>query len=486
MRRLCAAAAALAAVATVAAAPSGAAARTGASTIQVTATSDNLHWHLTRLRDVRFAATEARGARTIDVDDSVRYQRFQGVGGAMTDSSAWLIYDELAPADREALMDALFGAKGIRLNFLRVPIGASDFTATGTPYTYDDLPAGQTDPTLAHFSIAHDLPYIVPALREAIARNRRLQILAEPWSPPAWMKTNDALDNLHNRARLLPSALEPFALYLARFLTSYRHLGIRVDAITPQNEPQAPTAFPGLNMSAPDEAKFIVRQLLPALDAAGVHPKIYGLDRGALYDYAQSLVTGPARADLTGLAWHCYGGPAYIEALHLLAPQLDEIVSECSPGLSAYAPSEAMIGSLRAWASAVGLWNLALDPAGGPVQQPNRGCPGCTGIVTIDEQTHVVTYGLNYYQLGQVSKFVSPGAVRIASNTFVTNFRTPDGVYGATPGLDDVAFRNPDGSIALVAYNSSASRVAFTVTEDGRSFRYALPARTTATFTWRN
>ena len=97
MRRLCAAAAALAAVATVAAAPSGAAARTGASTIQVTATSDNLHWHLTRLRDVRFAATEARGARTIDVDDSVRYQRFQGVGGAMTDSSAWLIYDELAP-----------------------------------------------------------------------------------------------------------------------------------------------------------------------------------------------------------------------------------------------------------------------------------------------------------------------------------------------------------------------------------------------------
>ena len=466
-------------------APTSAATRAGGPRVQVTATSDNLHWRLTRLRDARFTVTAAHSTRTIAVDDSVRYQRFVGVGGAMTDSSAWLIYDELAAADRNALMEALFGARGIRLNFLRVPIGASDFTATGRPYTYDDLPAGETDPTLAHFSIDHDLPYIIPALRDAIARNRRLQILAEPWSPPAWMKTNGGLDNLHNRARLLPSAFKPFAVYLARFLTSYRHLGIRVDAITPQNEPQAPTAFPGLNLSARDEARFITRQLLPALDAAGVHPKIYGLDRGALYDYAQSLVTGPARTDLTGLAWHCYGGPAYIEALHLLAPQLDEIVSECSPGLAAYKPSEAIIGALRAWAGAVGLWNLALDPGGGPVQQPNRGCPGCTGIVTIDEHTHVVTYGLNYYQLGQVSKFISPGAVRIASNTFVTNFRTPDGVYGATPGLDDVAFRNPDASIALVAYNSSASRLSFAVAYGGRSFRYALAPRTTATFVWR-
>jgi glucosylceramidase len=463
----------------------GAAARAVGPPVQVTATSDNLGWELTRLRDVRFSAAPARSARTIAVDDRIRYQRFAGVGGAMTDSSAWLIDDQLAPAARERLMDALFGAEGIRLNFLRVPIGASDFTVSGVPYTYDDLPAGQADPALAHFSIAHDLAYIVPALREAIARDARLQILAETWSPPAWMKTNGALDNLHNRAHLRASAWQPFALYLTRFLTTYRHLGIRVEAITPQNEPQAPTAFPGLNFPPTDEGRFIARQLVPAMDAAGVHPKIYGLDRGAGYDYAQALVTGPAREDLAGLAWHCYGGPTYIEALHLLAPKLDQIVSECSPGLSAYEPAEAIIGSLRAWASSVGLWNLALDPAGGPVQQPNLGCPGCTGVVTIDEQTHAVTYGLNYYELGQVSKFVSPGAVRVASNSFVTNFRTPDGGYGATPGLDDVAFRNPDGSITLVAYNSAASPVSFVVTAHGRAFRYTLPPRTTATFVWR-
>ena len=300
------------------------------------------------------------------------------------------------------------------------------------------------------------------------------------------MKTNDALDNLHNRARLLPSALEPFALYLARFLTPYRHLGHprRRDhaAERAAGADGVPRAEHAGNRTRPSSSCV---SCVPALDAAGVHPKIYGLDRGALYDYAQSLVTGPARADLTGLAWHCYGGPAYIEALHLLAPQLDEIVSECSPGLSAYAPSEAMIGSLRAWASAVGLWNLALDPAGGPVQQPNRGCRGCTGIVTIDEQTHAVTYGLNYYQLGQVSKFVSPGAVRIASNTFVTELPHARRRLRRHPGTRRRRVCNPDGSIALVAYNSSASRVAFAVTADGRAFRYALPPRTTATFVWR-
>ena len=117
-------------------------------------------------------------------------------------------------------------------------------------------------------------------------------------------------------------------------------------------------------------------------------------------------------------------------------------MSECSPGIIPYTPGEAIVSSLRNWASAA-LCNLALDPSGGPVQRPNKGCPGCTGVVTIDEQTHAVTYGLNYYQLGQVSKFVAPGAVRIGSNTLVSDFRTPSGTYGVTPGLDDVAFQQP-------------------------------------------
>jgi glucosylceramidase len=453
--------------------------------VLVVMTSQNLGWHLTRLPDRRLVADQPRNVLTIHVDDSVRYQKFSGAGGAMTDSSAWLIYDKLAPSTRDRLMHALFGAHGIHLNLLRVPMGASDFVAGGVPYTYDDVPAGQSDPTLARFSIAHDLSYIVPALRQAIALKPHVQILAEPWSPPAWMKTNDALSNLGDRGRLLPTAYGPLAQYFVRFIRAYRRLGIRVDEITAQNEPQAPSAFPGLNLSASDEVRFIVGYLEPALRAARLHPKIYGFDRGALLSYAQGLTRSLARQVLSGIAWHCYGGASYMSAIHLQAPDLDQIVSECSPGLVVYDPAEALISSLRNWASAVGLWNLALDPSGGPVQLPNRGCPHCTGIVTIDEQTHRVTYGLNYYQLGQLTKFVVPGAVRIAANSFVDDFRTDTGLYGVTPGLDDVAFRNPDGSTVLVAYNNSDSWIKFAVAQGRRAFQYAMPPRTTGTFIWR-
>jgi glucosylceramidase len=421
----------------------------------------------------------------VTVDDRRRYQRFTGVGAAMTDSSAWLIYDELSPGARSTLMNNLFGPSGIHLNFVRAPMGGSDFTADGLPYSYDDLPPGQVDPTLAHFSIAHDLAYVVPALRQMLSLNRHVEVLAEPWSPPAWMKTNGAFNNTHGTGWLRSIDRGPLAQYIVKFIQAYAGVGIPIDAITPQNEPGAPSDFPGLNLSAAGEVQFITHYLEPALRAAHLNTKIYGLDRGALLYYAKSLALGSARDDLAGIAWHCYGGPSFMNVLHAIAPTMDQIVSECSPGIIPYTPAEALISSLRNWASAAALWNLALDPAGGPVQQPNVGCPGCTGVVTISEQTHAVSYGLNSSQLGQISKFVAPGAVRIASNALASDFRTPAGAYGVTPGLDDVAFRNPDGSTVLVTYNNSGSWIRFAVTSSGRWFEAGIPPGAMTTFGWR-
>jgi glucosylceramidase len=139
---------------------------------------------------------------------------------------------------------------------------------------------------------------------------------------------------------------------------------------------------------------------------------------------------------------------------------------------------------MRNWASALALWNLALDPAGGPVQPPNLACPHCTGIVTIDGATQALTYTRAYYQLGQISKFVLPGAVRIGSNHFVRYILPTKHRSMATPGLDDVAFENPDGSRVLVAYNGSSTPIAFGVEDDGQYFAYTLAARATGTFVW--
>ncbi|MGH2908665.1 MAG: hypothetical protein ACRDK8_05145, partial [Solirubrobacteraceae bacterium] len=152
--------------------------------VRVTLTSANLRQALSPAGTVSFAAGAAPALPTIAINGASRYQTMRSVGGAMTDTSAWLIQTGLAPGTRAWLMRRLFGAGGLHLGFLRLPIGASDFTAAQTPYTYDELAAGQTDVHLSHFSIAHDLAYIIPAIREALAENPKTFMLASPWSPP--------------------------------------------------------------------------------------------------------------------------------------------------------------------------------------------------------------------------------------------------------------------------------------------------------------
>lgn len=455
-------------------------------TVEVVITSADLSQALTRMPDVPLSAV-APGTPVVDVNESTRGQTIRGVGGAMTDSSAWLMYDKVSPRTRHWLMNALFGTSGIHLNFMRVPMGASDFTAGRRPYSYDDLPPGHTDPKLTHFSIRHDTRFTIPALKQALSVNPGMFVLANPWSPPAWMKTNDRMSNLGDGGRLKSSSGGPLADYFVKFLQAYAGAGIHVAAVTPQNEPGQGTTYPGMNWSESDEAAFVRYHLAPALKRANLRVKIYGYDygwRSSQTPFAFSLATGPSASSLSGISTHCYGGdPSFMSTLHEDAPRLDQIVGECSPGIAPASTSEMEIASMRNWASAVALWNLALDPSGGPVQPPNSGCHNCTGIVTVDEATGRVTLTRDYYQLGQLSKFVHPGAVRIDSNDFVS-YQYPADAGIATPGLDDVAFQNPDGSRVLVAYNSSAAPFSFAVQNDGLSFSYTLQAGATGTFVW--
>lgn len=456
--------------------------------VAVVQTTADLSQALTRLHDTRLALGRApRGMPVIAVDDDQRYQRFIGVGGGLTDSSAWLIGDELSAPARAKLLDDLFGRSGIHLSFLRVPMGASDYTATGVPYTYDDLAPGLSDPSLTRMSIAHDLAYIVPTLRAALALNPRLYIEANPWTAPAWMKANDALDNADHDGTLLPSAYRPFARYFVRFIKAYRTHGIPIAAVTPQNEPAVALQTPGMELPPADESRFISDDLAPALRAAGLRPSIYGWDEswGPLTRRTPLIAT--TAGSLAGIAWHCYfGSPNAMTGLHLSAPGLLQIVDECSTATSPVWPtSELLIASLRNWANAAAMWNLALDPQGGPVQPPNLvGCPGCTGLVTVDEQTHAVSFSRDYYELGQLSRYVDPGAVRIGSNTFVRYDLSPSYQTVISSGLDDVAFLDPDGTRVLIAYNHSSSPIEFAVTWDGRALTHTLPAGATVTLTW--
>ena len=409
------------------------------------------------------------------MDDGIRFQQMDGFGASLTDSSAWLLSNRLTPAQRTEAMERLFDPeRGIGLSYLRQPVGASDFALHD--YTYDDVPPGETDPAMDRFSIDHDIPYVLPALREALAHNPGLKVMASPWSAPAWMKSSGSLIG----GTLNPEAHDAYAEYLLRYVQAYAAQGVTVDALTLQNEPDfVPAGYPGMQLSAA-QAAALVRKLGPALAAAGLRTKLVGYD-GNWGDTSYPLaLLGDEGANpyLDGTAFHCYtGDPTAQSQVHAAYPTKGIYLTECSGGgwSTDFASNlwwdvhTLVIAACRNWAKTVVKWNLALDENHGPT---NGGCQDCRGVVTVDSRTGQVTYNVEYYSLGHASRFVRPGAHRVESTTF------------GAGDLESVAFLNPDGTKALVVLNGSGRSRGFNLTWNGQALPYALPAGAVATFTW--
>ena len=441
-------------------------ARSEADPVHVWLTTADLDSALTPQPDQFFEPDSGRDARTIAVDDGVTYQQMDGFGAAMTDTSAWLIAAKLHGDARTRLLRALFSStQGIGIDWVRVPMGSSDYTHDHY-YSYDDN-GGAADPQLAHFSIGHDLPYIVPLLRQALRINPAIKLNANPWSPPAWMKSNHSMIG---GGSLLPEYYEALAEYFVKFLQAYAAQGLGIYAIQPQNEPLAQAAYPTMYWPAVDEARFIGDDLGPALAGAGLHPKILGFDQN--WDqpgYAETLLRdNAAAAYLAGTAWHTYyGSSSAMTLVHGLFPDKDTYETESSVAN----PADLFINAARNWSRSGVMWNIALDTLGGPLPR-NVACQGCIGLVTIDQAAGTYTFTRYYYQIGQFSKFVEPGAYRIASSSFGSS-------------LEDVAFRNPDGSEVLVVYNGSHGSLGYDVLRRGATLHSQLPAGATETLVWR-
>ncbi|ACU73766.1 Ricin B lectin [Catenulispora acidiphila DSM 44928] len=329
------------------------------------------------------------------------------------------------------------------------------------------------DPALANFSIAHDLQYIVPDLKEALALNPGLKLMANPWSPPGWMKTNGQMNNVNNAGSLLPASYGPLAQYFVKFLQGYAAQGIPIAAITPQNEPSYATAYPGMQFSEQNEADFIANNLGPALAQANLSPALLGTDfnTNVLSDYAEPLMQNANAAKyLAGTSWHCYaGGLNAISTMQAAFPTKDNYETECSDGIDPQNAIETFIQSTRNSARTATMWNIVQDQNNGPVIP--GGCNACTPLVTVNQSTGNVTYDAGYYSVGHFSKFVLPGAKRIASTT--------------TANLDNVAFQNPDGSLVLIVDNTSSSTQSFSTSWGGQKFSDSLPGHGIATYEWK-
>jgi O-glycosyl hydrolase len=328
------------------------------------------------------------------------------------------------------------------------------------------------DPTLANFSIAHDLSYIIPDLKQALALNPGLKFMANPWSPPGWMKANGQMNNTNHTGTLLSSSYGPLAQYFVKFLQGYAAQGVPIYAITPQNEPTYPSAYPGMEFSEQNEASFVANNLGPALAQANLSPAVLGTDfnTNVLTSYAEPLMQDAGASKyLAGTAWHCYaGGLSAIGTMQAAFPTKDNYETECSDGIDPQNAIETFIQSTRNWARSATMWNIAEDQNNGPVIP--GGCGACTPLVTIDQNTGNVTYDAGYYSVGHFSKFVMPGAKRIASTT--------------TANLDDVAFANPNGSLVLIVDNTSSSTQSFSTSWAGQQFSDSLPSHGIATYEW--
>jgi glucosylceramidase len=445
-----------------------------AQQVTVVQTTPDLKTPMEPQAPLQFQPAQATTSPTITVNDAKKYQTIDGFGASFTDSSAWLLYTKLTPEQRSKTMRALFDPQsGIGVSMLRQPMGASDLALND--YSYDDMPRGQSDTDLEHFSIEHDQAYVLPSIRDALKLNPQIKVIATPWSPPGWMKTSDSLIG----GSLKPTAYPALADYFVKFIRAYESAGVPIYGVTMQNEPlYVPNNYTGMSFPAEEQSKFLSEYLGPALEKASLHPKVMVYDHN--WDHAEYPITvlnDPGAAKYAaGTAWHCYGGDVDAQSkVHEKFPNKDAWLTECSGGTwqkgnLLETTAQLIIGATRNWAKSVILWNLALDQHHGP---NTGGCDVCRGLVTVDTSQNPasVTRTVDYYAMGQASKFVHPGAVRIDTNSFEK--------------LEDVAFLNTDGSVVLLALNSADTPLPFVVRSKGKSFSYTLPIGSVVTFTWK-
>lgn len=409
----------------------------------------------------------------IDVDTSERFQAIDGFGYSLTGGSADLINTKLGATEKANLLRELFlrDDNGIGVSYLRISIGASDLD--DHVFSYCDLPDGQTDPELNNFSLDEDRENLIPVLRQILALNPDIRIMGSPWSAPAWMKTNNKVKG----GSLKPEFYPAYAKYFVKYVKGMESEGIRIDAITIQNEPENPHNTPSMLMTWEEQADFVKNHLGPAFEEAGIDTKIVLFDHNCDNpDYPISIMNDPdAKKYVDGSAFHLYLGE--IEAMskvHQAHPDKNLYFTEQwtsgegqFDGDLRWHVKHLIVGATRNWGRTVLEWNLASDPNFDP-HTDDGGCTQCMGAVTIGDNT--ITRNVAYYIIAHASKFVPPGSVRVASTVV-------DGLY-------NVAFLTPDDKKVLIVVNDNDSSKKFAIRHKGRFVETALASGAVGTYVW--
>ena len=415
-------------------------------------------------------SSSPNGYTNIEVDESKTYQTVDGFGFSLTGGSAQVI--NALPADKKQdLLQELFGTStnDIGISYLRISVGASDLNEA--PFTYNDMPAGETDEDLSEFSIEKDLG-VIGLLKEIVAINPEIKIMASPWTAPVWMKDNDSFVG----GSLKPEYYEVYARYWVKYLKAMQTEGIVIDALTPQNEPLHGGNNPSMEMSAVEQANFIKNNLGPSLSAASIPTKIVVYDHNCDNPQYPISILNDASANtfVDGSAFHLYAGDiAALSTVHNAFPDKNVYFTEQYNssqddfgGTLKWHLKNVIIGSMRNWSKNALEWNLANDSGFGP--HTDGGCTVCKGALTLNGSS--VTRNVGYYIVAQASKFVPAGSVRIDS---------------AIKGdLHHVAFLTPEGKKVLIVENDGSTNLPFNIKYKGKWVVTSLDAGAVGTFIW--
>ncbi len=385
------------------------------------------------------------------VDPARTFQTFIGIGGALTDSAAE-VFAKLPAATQQEFLTACYDpVQGIGYKFARTHIASCDFSSESYSYI------AANDTSLSTFNVDHDLKFRIPLIRRAIAAaGGQLPLFASPWSPPAWMKDNH--DVLHG-GKLLPQFAQAWADHYVKFIHAYEALGVPVWGLTVQNEPMAKQKWESCVFSATEERDFIKNFLGPTLRKNGLGDKkliAWDHNRDLIYQRASVLLGDPEAAQyIWGIGYHWYetwtGGAMQFQNVTRVReafPDKQLVFTEgCAEAfdrakLTSWALGErygnSMVNDFNCGTVAWTDWNILLDETGGPNHVGNL----CFAPIHADTHTGKLIYTNSYYYIGQFSKFILPGAKRLACST-------------NRDKLQATAFVNPDGKLVVVLLNLS-------------------------------
>ncbi|MDC0707186.1 glycoside hydrolase family 30 beta sandwich domain-containing protein [Stigmatella sp. ncwal1] len=428
----------------------------------------SIPYALSQQPNIALTSPTSTSATTLAVDPSVQYQTMLGIGTSLEESTIYNLSRMSLAKRTEALKKLLDPSTGAGINLLRITFGTSDFTARQF-YTYDDRPAGQTDPNLTYFSIQKDIDYnIISTIKQALAINPNLKIFASPWSPPAWMKDNGSLIG----GKLLTQYIPNLAVYYRKAIQAYQSQGIPIYALTVQNEPlyTAPD-YPSASVS-PAQSKQLILALKNELNANGLSTRIWAFDHNfdSAWSYVPTLLDdATSNAAVDGVAFHDYAGePSIMTEVRNAYPNKNILMTERA--VWGTAGADRMAQYFRNWAAGYNSWVTMLDSN----IQPEKwtGTPGPTMLIQSASAYDTYWALPEYYLIAQYSKYVKAGAKRISSS------------YGSSGTVTNVSFLNPDNTVVSVVINQTAASQRFKLSSDGWELLATLPAKTVGTYTW--